>query len=92
MLLTKEQHDQLHNLMNYRDEIVGSLFKIEQILKQYFPEEFDVAYQHWIPQILTALYEEKNWLPRGEFTMQQTINRLIDKSQDSNNKGVSRYI
>jgi soluble cytochrome b562 len=89
---TQEQRDQLNRLIDHRDQITDALFHIERILKHYFPEEFEVAYQHWIPQIVTALYEDKKWLPRGEFTMQQTISRLLDKAQNSESKGVSRYI
>lgn len=92
MSLTQQQKDQINNLIDYRDKIVDSLFHIERILKEYFPEEFDVAYQHYIPQITTALYEDKKWLPRGNQTMQQTLNRLLDKSQNSSDKGVSKYI
>jgi len=92
MSFTQEQKDQLNKLVDYRDEIANSLFHIERILKTYFPEEFELAYQHYIPQIATALYEDKKWLPRGQFTMQQTINRLLDKAESSDHKGVSRYI
>lgn len=92
MSLTQEQKHQINSLIDHRDQITNALFHIERILKQYFPEEFDAAYQHWIPQIVTALYEDKRWLPRGEYTMQQTVNRLIDKSIESGNKGVSKYI
>lgn len=92
MTLTSEQKDQINNLIDYRDSIVDSLFHIERILKTYFPEEFEVAYQHWIPQIITALYEDKRWLPRGERTMQHTISHLFDKINDGTNKGVSKYI
>jgi len=92
MSLTQEQKDQINNLINYRDKIVDSLFHIERILKHYFPEEFDIAYQYYIPQITTALYKEKKWLSRGDQTMQQTINRLLDKVQNSSDKGVSKYI
>lgn len=92
MSFTQEQKDQINNLIDYRDDIVKALFHIERIIKEYFPEEFEVAYQHWIPQITTALYEDKKWLSRGEFTMQQTINRLLEKSKNSDDKGVYRYI
>lgn len=92
MSLTNEQKHQLNKLIDHRDEIVNALFHIERIIKEYFPEEFEVAYQHWIPQITTALYEDKKWLPRGQFTMQQTIVRLLDKEQDSATKGVFKYI
>lgn len=87
MNFTQEQKHQFNKLIDYRDEITNSMFHIERILKHYFPEEFDIAYQHWIPQIITALYEDKKWLPRGEQTLQDTINRLLDKSKDSKENG-----
>lgn len=93
MSFTEQQKHQLNKLYDYRDEITNALFHMERIIKEYFPEEFETAYQHWIPQITTALYEEQNkWLPRGEFTLQQTLNRLQDKGQELDNKGVSKYI
>lgn len=91
MSLTQTQKDQINSLIDYRDEIVNSLFHIERILKIYFPEEFDVAYQHYIPQIMTALYEDKRWLPRGDYTLQQTINRLVDKSQETG-QSIKKFI
>lgn len=91
MSLTQTQKDQINNLIDYRDEIVNSLFHIERILKTYFPEEFEVAYQHYIPQITTALYEDKRWLPRGKYTMQQTLNRLMDKSQETG-QSIKKFI
>jgi hypothetical protein len=92
MSLTKEQKHQINKLIDYRDQIENSLFHIERILKEYFPEEFDVAYQHYIPQITTALYEDKKWLSRSNQNMQNTIDRLLDKAKGSDDKGVSRYI
>lgn len=92
MSLVQEQKDQLNKLVDYRDEIVNSLFHIERILKQYFPEEFETAYQFWIPQIMTALYADNKWLARGERNMQQTIDRLHDKISENNSPGVSKYI
>lgn len=90
--LTQEQRDQLNKLIDHRDEITNALFHIERILKNYFPKEFDVAYQHWIPQIITAIDNNKKWLPRGNFTMQQSIARLLDQAQNPESKGVSKYI
>lgn len=92
MSLTQTQKDQLNKLIDYRNEISNALFQIERILKDYFPEEFEVAYQHYIPQISTALDQNDKWLPRGSFNMQYTINRLLDRVQESNQNGVSKYI
>lgn len=82
MSLNKEQKEQLTRLLNLRDSIVENLSDIEHILRYYFPEEFDMAYQFWIPQITTALYEDKKWLSRGDHSMQETINRLTEKIKD----------
>jgi|APGre2960657404_1045060.scaffolds.fasta_scaffold00411_18 hypothetical protein len=89
---TKTQKDQLNNLLDHRDSIVNNLYHIERILKVYFPEEFELAYQHWIPQIITALYEDGRWLPRGDQTMQKTLNRLLDKSSQKIGQTVQKFI
>lgn len=90
--MNQEQKDQFNRLLDYRDEISGALFHIERILKTYFPEEFDFAYQHYIPQIATALSDDNRWLSRGEFNMQDTIDRIFDKVNQENNSGVSKFI
>jgi soluble cytochrome b562 len=92
MSFTQEQKDQFNRLIDYRDSITSSLFQIERILKHYFPEEFDTAYQHWIPQIITAINNDDRWLPRGEQTMQQSIERLVDKIETTTDKGVYKFI
>lgn len=93
MGLTQAQKDQFNSLIDYRDQITDSLFHIERILKVYFPEEFDIAYQHWIPQIITALYEDDRWLSRTDRNMQQTIDRILDKIKNTESSaGVKKYI
>ena len=92
MSLDDQQKYQLIKLIDYRDQIESSLFHIERILKDYFPEEFELAYQHYIPQITTALHDEKKWLSRGGYSMQDTINNLSDKVKDNRSSGVSKYI
>ena len=88
--MNEEQKDQLNSLMDYRDSISNSLFHIEQILKTYFPDQYSDAYQHWIPQILTALDKDVKWLPRGQLTLQDTIDRIKDCSDRCG--GVSKFI
>jgi soluble cytochrome b562 len=92
MSLTDEQKHQLNHLIEYRDQIVDFLFHIETTLKKFFPEEFDIAYQHWIPQIMTGLYDDDKWLPRGEQSMQKTINRLLDKANEKNDQNIKKFI
>ena len=78
--------------MDHREEINQSLFHIERILKEHFPKEYNIAYQHWIPQIITALDSDNRWLPRGQFNMKHTLDRLLDQSQSFVNKGVYKHI
>lgn len=91
-MYSQEQKDQFNRLMDYRDEISNAMFHIERILQTYFPEEFDMAYQHYIPQIITALYQDDRWLPRGQHNMQQTIDRILDKINTDKGTGVSKFI
>lgn len=88
--MNQDQKDQLNSLMDYRDSVSNSMFHIERILKTYFPEQYTDAYQHWIPQILTALDNDIKWLPRGQLTLQDTIDRIKDCTD--NIGGVSKFI
>ena len=88
--MNQEQKDQLNALMDYRDSISNAMFHIEQILKTYFPDQYADAYQHWIPQVLTALDNDLKWLPRGQLTLQDTIDRIKDDSDSVG--GVSKFI
>lgn len=89
MSLDNTQKHQLNKLIDYRDEIGTALFHIERILKSHFPSEHSMAYQHWIPQITTALKESDKWLPRGQYTLQNTIDHISD---NDNGSGVNKYI
>jgi soluble cytochrome b562 len=92
-VLSKEQKHQFNRLLDYRDQISDAMFHIETTLKGYFPEEFNMAYQHYIPQIVTALDDDPRWLSRGQINMQYTINRILDKiNRDDFSSGVSKFI
>ena len=91
-MYSEDQKQQFNRIMDYRDEISSSMFHIERILKTYFPDEFDAAYQHWIPQILTGLDIDVKWLPRGQMTLQDTIDRILDKIKEDSGTGVSKFI
>jgi len=87
-----EKKDQLNLLLEYKDNIKSSIEQIRNIIQQSFPEEYDIAYQHWIPQILTALDKYEKWLPRGDQTMQKTIDRLNDKFTDKSGQTLKRFL
>ena len=94
MSLNQIQKDQINSLIDYRDEMVHSLFHIERILKTYFPEEFERAIQFYLPQITTALYEDKKWLSRGEYSLQNTIDNLMErcKIESTDTQSIKKFI
>jgi len=95
MSFTLDQKEKITELFSERDKIVKCLYNIETILKTYFPEEFERAIQFYIPQITTALYEDKKWLNRGEYSLQNTINNLLDRCKsdiENLDKSINKYI
>ena len=84
----KQSH--IEELLDAREEMSRSLEKIKTVLQIHFPKHYVDAYQHWIPQILTALYNDVKWLPRGETNFQDTIDRIKDSTE--NTGGVSKFI
>jgi len=82
-----------NKLCQLRLETEFLIDNIQEVLKVYFPEEYDQSYQHWIPQIKTALKNDTQWLPRGVYSMEHTLDRIHDRLQEINSvKGVSKYI
>lgn len=83
----------ISNLKTYRQEIQNTLANIESILITNFPEQHSIAYQHWIPQIITALKDSDKWLQRCEYNMDYTIKQLEDRLVEENNqKGITKFI
>ena len=82
----------LEKLLSKRDQILNDLAEIESLLQVYFSDDFSIAYQHWIPQITTALTDNTIWLPRGQYSMDYTIKSILDRLSIDTNKGVSKYI
>lgn len=93
MSLTQEQKNGLENLIDCRDEITDILANIQTILKANFPQEYERAIQFYLPQITTALYEDKKWLSRGEYSLQNTIDNLMDRCKlAESDKSINKYI
>lgn len=79
----------LKQLLELRQKISDDLNEIVYLLKTNFPEYYPDAYQHWVPQIETALYNDTHWLPRGIKTFQDTIDSIQDKNNGSSS--VSKF-
>ena len=86
----------IQELYDYRNQILRCLESIENILQQNkeCEKEYYLAHSHYVPQIVTALINDSNWLPRGQYTLQNTIDNLNDQIELSQNKqkGVTKYI
>ena len=76
-------------LLELRKKISDNLNEIVSLLKTNFPEYYPDAYQHWVAQIKTALYNDTRWLPRGIKTFQDTIDSIQDNHNGSG--GVSKF-
>lgn len=83
-MVLSDQHKRhkFEQIIAYRNLIQDSVQKMLLILKDEFPDQYDIAYQHWVPQILTALDNNSQWLPRGEYSLQDTIKSILDKEFD----------
>ena len=88
--MTPEQKRNLEALKDLRRSIDSDLYYMIRILKDHFPYEYNTAYQHWIPQIFTALYNDTQWLSRGQYSLQDTIDHISD--EDNPFRGVTKYI
>ena len=86
------KQESLNKLFEYRDQIQKILAEIDSIIETDFPDEYSVAYQHWLPQIKTALKDNLKYLPRGEYSMDYTLYRIQDKLDNHLDKGVTKYI
>lgn len=92
MRLSNKQQEALNKLYQYRENIESYLAEIDAILMVYFPDEYPISYQHWMPQIKTALRSNTKWLSRGEYSMDYILSKIEDKIVDNNHQGVSKYI
>lgn len=80
----------LKQLLELREKISDNLDEIVNLLKTNFPQYYPDAYQHWVAQIETALYNDTRWLPRGIKNFQDTIDSIQDN--DDSSSGVSKFI
>jgi len=86
----------VQQLSDYRNQILECVESIQNVLQENknCEKEYYLANSHYIPQIVTALMEVDKWLPRGNYTLQNTIDNLNDQmaSLENKQKGVTKYI
>lgn len=93
MSLSDKQKQALSKLYEHRESIENHLAEIESILMVYFCDQYPVSYQHWIPQIKTALRDNTKWLSRGTYSMDYILSKIIDQiTTNDSNHGVSKFI
>jgi|688.fasta_scaffold08374_5 hypothetical protein len=90
---SQDKKEALNKLYECRENIEKYLAEIETIISVNFTDKYAIAYQHWIPQIKTALRNNTKWLSRGEYSMDDLIVNIEDNMKENiHNKGVSKYI
>lgn len=93
MSLNKDQIKAINQLYEYREQIENYLAEIESVLRVNFPEHYSMSYQHWIPQIKTALRSDTKWLPRGQYSMDDIFRAIEDQIQENlSRQGVTKFI
>lgn len=70
----------IERLISIKAEITKLLDEAEFLLRKDFPKHHEKAYAFWIPQAYTAIGDVEKWLPRGIYTMQNTIDNIRDSS------------
>jgi hypothetical protein len=70
----------LERLISIKEEMTKLLDEAEFLLRKDFPKHHEKAYAFWIPQVYTAIVALEKWLPRGCYTMQNTIDDIRDSS------------
>lgn len=63
-------------LCQIQREIVNLTNEAGEIIKQKFPEHYSISISFWIPQLITALEKNKKWLPRGDHSMEEILDKI----------------
>jgi hypothetical protein len=63
-------------LCQIKKEILNLTKEAEDIIKVKYPEHYSLSISFWIPQLITALEESDKWLSRGEYCMQNVLNKI----------------
>lgn len=87
--MTTDQH--INNLLNLKDDLEDKIWELEKYIRTFFPNHHDECYQHWIPQLITAIRNDSQWLSRGQYSIEDTINSIRD-SNKNNYTNIKKYL
>ena len=89
-----EKLRQYYRLIDYQENMLVSLTQIEKILKEKFPDQYSLAYQHWIPQIKTAITSDDRWLARTDYNFDYTLKKIeeANEHQEKQSDTTKRYL
>jgi hypothetical protein len=79
--------DHISNLLNLKDKV----WEIEAYIRNFYPKYYEQCFQHWLPQIITAIKNDTRWLKRGQFSIEDTINSIRD-SDNKDQSGIQKFI
>jgi hypothetical protein len=88
----KNKIDALNKLYSIRETIENNLAELDAIIQVYFHEEYSISYQHWMPQIKTALRDNIKFLPRGTYSMDYVLRHIEDKLFHTPKESIHKYI
>lgn len=69
-------------LCQIKKEIENLTKEAEEIIKREFPDQYSISISFWIPQIITALEENDKWLSRGDYSMQNILDKIKSREND----------
>lgn len=80
----------IRQIKSLSKNIEDSLHAIDSLIKVEYPEKYEIFYQHIMPQILTALYDDTKWLSRGNYSIDYLLKSLLANTNSTN--GLKKYI
>jgi hypothetical protein len=63
-------------LCQIKKEIVNLTKEAEEIIKREFPDQYSISISFWIPQLITSLEKSEKWLPRGDYPMEDILDKI----------------
>lgn len=63
-------------LCQIQKEILSLTKEAEEIIKRKFPDQYSISISFWIPQLITALVKSEKWLPRGDHSMEEILDKI----------------